>query len=226
MGKIKDLTGKKFGRLLVKNFNGKDKNGHIYNCVCDCGKTTMVHGVRLRNGRTQSCGCLNIEKVIKSNTKHSLSNHPLYKIRCGIIERCTKVENHAYKNYGGRGIKICPEWENSFVVFYEWAMENGYKKGLHIDRIDNNGDYTPDNCHFVEPKDNIAVGKRRKFDNNTSGYTGVYWDKNAEKWKASINVNKEFIYLGIFSNIQDALQARINKEIEIFGHQKTNVDNE
>ena len=86
------------------------------------------------------------------NFKHGLSRTPLYQIWMCIIRRCEYLENENYKYYGGRGIKVCPEWHDA-ATFFKWALANGYKKGLQIDRINNEGDYKPSNCHFITAKE-------------------------------------------------------------------------
>ena len=87
--------------------------------------------------------------------KHGLYQHPLYKIWSAIQQRCCNPKMIRYKDWGGRGIKLCGEWLHNPEMFIKWALENGYKKGLQIDRINNDGNYTPDNCRFVTPAENM-----------------------------------------------------------------------
>lgn len=91
---------------------------------------------------------------------HRLSNHPLYHCLAGMIQRCTNKKNAAYKYYGGRGILLCAEWRNNFEAFYLWAIDNGWEKGLTIDRINNDGNYEPGNCRWVTLKENMNNMRR------------------------------------------------------------------
>lgn len=159
MAKLIDLTGQEFGRLTVVKYVG---NGR-WLCRCDCGSIKIILGRSLRGGQTKSCGCLQKEKLIKVCTKHGKHNSRLYSIMENMKRRCYSVNDKRYKNYGGRGIKICDEWKNDFMNFYNWAMNNGYKDDLTIDRIDVNGNYEPSNCRWVTIKEQARNTTANKF---------------------------------------------------------------
>lgn len=149
MCKKLDLTGQRFGRWTVIKENGRAKDKKIlWHCVCDCGSEKDVPGSCLVNGDSKSCGCYNIEKIIERSTKHGKTNTKLYNVWKSMKQRCNDKNCNAYLYYGGRGIKVCDEWNESFEAFYEWSIKNGYKEGLSIDRIDVNGNYCPKNCKW------------------------------------------------------------------------------
>ena len=151
MVKFIDITGKKFNKLTVIGFYEKSKNGARWLCECDCGNKTIVRGANLKNGSVKSCGCLVHEN--KSNIKHGLSKTRIYSIYIKMKERCNNVNSKSYKDYGARGISVCEEWENNFIKFYEWAINNGYNDNLTIERINVNGNYEPNNCKWISKKE-------------------------------------------------------------------------
>lgn len=160
-----DLTGKIFGRLAVIKRGNNDKRGQCkWICICECGNIKEITGSVLRGGKSHSCGCIQKEVVSKMMSTHKMSHTLLHQVFGTIKDRCCNSKCKAYSGYGGRGITICNEWRYNFMSFYNWANENGYKKGLSIDRIDNNGNYCPENCRWTTMKeqnnnrrDNIIV---------------------------------------------------------------------
>lgn len=157
LSKVKDLTGKRFGRLTVIGIDeGKQTRKTYWLCQCDCGKISSHRSDGLISGSIRSCGCLknelSAERVAK-NHKHKQSGTRLYHIWQGMKSRCYTKTSPDYQRWGGRGIKMCDEWRDSFESFYEWAMASGYKDTLTIDRVDNDGDYTPDNCRWTTARE-------------------------------------------------------------------------
>ena len=149
-----DLTGQRFGRLVVIRETGRSKDRQImWLCKCDCGEETVIRSRDLRRGNTQSCGCLQRER----STKHGCTNKNWYKVYCHMMERCGHSkgasEYHLYL-YRDRGITVCDLWQKSPLAFGDWLFAHGWHKGLQIDRIDNNLGYSPENCRVVTPKEN------------------------------------------------------------------------
>lgn len=148
-----NMDGMKFGYLTVINRSEKtDKNGnHLCTCVCECGNKIYVLRSNLMKGTSHSCGCKRSEFAKnRKNYKDFDKDKKLYHVHYNMISRCTNPKHNAYLNYGGRGISVCEEWMNSFEKFVSWSRENGYEEGLSLDRIDNDKNYSPDNCRWVD----------------------------------------------------------------------------
>lgn len=150
--KILDLVGKQYGRLTVLEYSCRNTRGKsMWKCQCECGNTCEVLGTRLRSGHTKSCGCYNHEITKEKSTTHGMSNSRLYNIWKVMLKRCNYKNGTNYRNYGAKGIRVCEEWY-SFEKFRDWAIDNGYSDELTIDRINNGGNYTPENCRWVDMK--------------------------------------------------------------------------
>lgn len=211
--KLVNLVGKKFGRLLVIE-KTTPLNGHTrWLCKCDCGNECVAYGNSLKTGNTTSCGCYKTENAkrlfstVRQNDKH------LYAVWNGIKQRCSNENNKSYCNYGGRGIRVCEEWANRYECFYEWAINNGYERGMQIDRIDNNGNYEPSNCRFVNRE--IQANNKR----NVRLYTIDGETKSLPQWCRQYGqdystVGQRVRVLGW--NIKDALITPKNQKPDAF----------
>lgn len=201
-----DYTGKRFGRLLVLGIHHHSATRHTYvTCKCDCGKTTIVRASCLVQGVTRSCGCLEQELKTKNSTKHGMFGTRIYVIWSGMKRRCYDPKVEQYKNYGGRGISYCKEWED-FKNFYEWAKNNGYREDLTIDRIDTNGNYEPNNCRWIPQKEQ----HRNTRSNKILEYKGER--HCASKWAEilGLNYNTLLTHLRNGMSVKDALEYKKN----------------
>ena len=204
--KFTNLVGKKFGKLQVIELFSRDKKAK-WLCECECGNKKIVSQNNLLSNNTRSCGCLFKEVHKIGNPKHNLYHHRIYKIWKSMKYRCYLKTHQHYERYGGRGIKVCDEWKNNVENFYNWSMQNGYKEDLTIDRIDNNGNYEPSNCRWVD---------RITQQNNTK--KNKYYDYNGEKLTLSqicrkYNINYSTLYHRLEKNndIKKAIETPINK---------------
>lgn len=184
-GKIIDLTGEKYGKLTVLKMVERNSSNKVqWLCQCECGNLKKVTAGHLRSGHTKSCGCYNLESSISANITHGGKGTRLYNIWCDMRKRCNNPSVKHYSRYGGRGISVCPEWMNDFNSFRDWSMKNGYSDNLTLDRIDNDGNYCPDNCRWAT---------RSTQNNNTSRchvitVNGI--SKNIAQWSAYLGIKR------------------------------------
>lgn len=180
----KDLTGLRFGRLTVLEFVPTEDRKTHWKCQCVCGSICDILGDSLHSGKTASCGCLQKEIAQKNKIKHNLIKTKLYSVWKSMHQRCLNHNDKEFKNYGGRGISVHTEWKNDFKKFYDWAMQNEYKEGLSIDRIDVNGNYEPNNCRWVDMKTQC----RNKRNNIVVEYQGRKMCLQEAAEKSEINI--------------------------------------
>jgi len=164
---VNQNVGLKFGRLTIISFAYKLKGKCFYNCICDCGTERVNQISTLKIGHTKSCGCLNIEQAKigakKKFKKHGTANTRLYKCWKDAKNRCTKIKNAHYSDYGGRGIIMCDEWLCDCMAFQSWALLNGYTDKLTLERKDVNGNYCPENCTWIAKGDQVHNQRKTLF---------------------------------------------------------------
>lgn len=152
-GYANNLIGQVFGSLeVIERFPHKSKEIY-WNCKCKCGTIKAIRGSHLKDGSTNSCGCEKFNTNIKRLTTHSQSYTRLYHIWVNIKYRCYNQHCNHYFRYGGRGISVCKEWIESYEIFELWSLENGYTDILSLDRINNDGNYDPNNCRWATARE-------------------------------------------------------------------------
>ena len=207
MRTAKDLSGQKFGRLtVIMRSIGKYPRPH-YNCICECGNKIIVDGRSLTSGNTRSCGCLHKEQLAERNTKHGERYTKLYKTWISMKQRCT-IHKSKYKQWEGRGVRVCEEWSDSFIAFKEWAIANGYNDTLTIDRIDVNGNYEPSNCRWITKAE-------QQFNKTNTRYFEYNGQKKClAEWAEIFGINKPTLYNRVYNlhwSIEKALETEVRK---------------
>ena len=208
MGKFEDLTGQRFGRWTVIKQAERNKQQQIcWLCKCDCGNESSVTTSSLKSGNSKSCGCLKTEKTIQRSITHGLKNTRLYYIWKGMKERCYNQNRKKYLDYGGRGIKVCDEWKNNPVSFYNWSINNGYSDDLTIDRINVNGNYEPSNCRWVT---NIEQANNRR---NSHFLTYKNETHTLSEWSRIVGICRGTLFARLKQgwSVEKTLSTSINK---------------
>lgn len=177
-----NLANKKFGMWTVLNYAGNSK----WSCICECGKKSLVTKTHLKSGHSQSCGCLHKEKIKKLKTIHNEYGSPEYITWQNMKKRCLDIKQKHYKDYGGRGIKVCDRWLESFENFLEDMGKRPSNK-FSIERINNNGNYEPSNCKWATQEEQ-KLNKRLRKD------TVFYKGKTVAEWAVILNVSTCSVY--------------------------------
>ncbi|MFZ4858879.1 MAG: AP2 domain-containing protein [Desulfuromonadaceae bacterium] len=221
------MINKKYGHWTVLKFSHigtcRDK---YYLCECDCGTKKAVRGNSLRTGKATQCQAC-AARLTKNRTTHGLCGSPIYNTWKMMMARCDSPNSTAFNSYGKRGIKVCNEWRDG-ATFIDWAINNGWAADLSIDRIDVNGDYSPENCRWAtnkQQKENV----RLLVASNKSGYRGVSHKPDRDVWLSRLTVDYKKIHLGhhktpelaakAYDNyiISNGLKRPLNFEIEARG---------
>lgn len=179
MGKLKDLTGQKFGKLTVIERAEKKGKYSFWVCQCECGNKKIIRQDNLTTGHTTSCGC--------NAKKHLMGDTRIYHIWHTMLRRCNDKKHEKYEFYGNKGIEVCKEWAD-FKNFYNWAIVNGYNDKLTLDRVDFNGNYEPDNCRWITQKEQC----RNKKNNLYIEYQGQ--TKTLVEWTELLNISYSRTY--------------------------------
>lgn len=223
-GKAKDLRGEVFSRLTVIDYaehavepSGTKRRQWV--CECSCGNIRTVRQKDLISGNSKSCGCFNKEQTAKSASERfeSLAKYMVkeYDAFSGMKTRCYNPNAESYPDYGARGIEVCEDWmhEGGFLKFFD-ALGPAPTDSF-LDRIDPNGNYTPENCRWTTPS--MSAFNKRKISRNTSGRTGVSWCSRMEKWKVHMRCEGKGLHLGYFSDFDEAVKVREAAELKYFG---------
>lgn len=189
MTKPLELQGQRFGRLVAISRAENSKAGKTrWNCFCDCQIEVVCAASDLTSGHTTSCGCVHSEQIAErnvSNIQHGMCNSGLYRTWAAMKSRCTDINQPAYKDYGGRGITVCPEWLENFESFKN-DMESSYQEGLTLDRKNNNEGYCKNNCRWATRKEQQRNRRNNVWINTPLGR--MVASEAAERFRLSRNV--------------------------------------
>ena len=203
MTKRVEMIGRKFGKLTVLALS-EERGGRgqlKFLCLCDCGNTKVILGESLRSLKTTSCGCEQRIRVSIANKTHGGSNERLYHVWQGMKDRCENKNNLEYKNYGGRGIKICEEWHD-YAKFKEFMLSKGYDPtaphGQYtIERINVNGNYEPSNCTLIS----LSMQQQNRTDNRKLTFQGK--TQTVVEWSRELRIPESAIYMRLYKGASD-----------------------
>lgn len=207
--------GETFNRLTVIQEPYTKNRRKVVHCKCSCGNTVTVREDHLKSAITNSCGCFRLDRLREVIVTHGKMSTKSYGTWEGMLQRCNNQNSSSYSEYGGRDITICEDWlgVNGFENFYRDMGER--PEGMSLDRIDVNGNYCKDNCRWATPS--VQGFNQRKSSNNTSGRTGVSWNKERQKWDAYVMKDRKKINLGRFKTKEEAILAREQGELKYYG---------
>lgn len=208
MTKFIDLTGKSFGEIQVISRSKENKGTSAqWECICHCGNQFQAVGSNLTRGAVKSCGCSRKSMNVKHGQCRRTHTSKEYMIWASMIRRCHVKTDKGYAKYGGRGIKVCERWRESFENFF---VDMGSKpEGFSIDRKDNNKGYSPDNCKWSTATEQAL--NKGIYKSNKSGNRGVYWRNN--RWQVYLRRNKKSHFIGCFTDLESAITARQQAEL-------------
>lgn len=192
-----NIVGEKFNRLTIIEDLGLQNvgtNGKLryVKAVCDCGEKVRVSYGDIKGNKTKSCGCYNKQVASERMTTHGKSDTRIYSIWKDMRRRCNNPKRRNYKDYGGRGISVCDEWD-SFLEFYNWSIENGYEDYLSIDRIDSNGNYNPENCRWANSSQQNSNTRKNKSFKATSPEGIVFLADSQADFSREHNLDRKYI---------------------------------
>lgn len=212
--------GQRFGRLVVIKRNYEyDINQSYYDCLCDCGKVIPVRKKSLFGGETKSCGCSHREKYGRDREFHGMTGTYVHNAWCSMVNRVTRPNKSTREWYYDKGVSIDKEWRISFLKFYSDMGDP--PEGHTLDRIDPSKGYCKENCRWADIE--TQARNRGLFKNNTSGVTGVSYNKRLGKWTAYLYRKTGIVYLGCFVTKEKAIKARKEAEIKYWGNTKENL---